>query len=282
MVFTLRKHPKLNLRTQPFGRRIAVYCVNREVQTQRRCHMTRNQIEYFKLLETRRNNRAVEALTRARDLANYRLGSGTLAENTRHNKAAESQQYAVLGEQQRHNRAQEAQTTASLDETSRHNKALETVSALDAATRRLGLREDSRHNVAVETEQARANKAREQETQRANLASESIRRAANAITSNLGYANVAESARRNTLQYALGQDQLSEQQRSNVTREVEAERHNRSTETEAQRSNVTREIEQTRSNLASESLRGDEVAVKGLDSIGRNVTSFFRSVIPLF
>lgn len=87
--------------------------------------MTKNQIEYLKVLESQRANRATEELTASRDKTNRELGLGTLAENTRHNQATEAQQYAVLGESKRHNLASEALGQATLSEQQRHSMATE-------------------------------------------------------------------------------------------------------------------------------------------------------------
>lgn len=65
--------------------------------------MTRNQIDYLKLLETQRNNKAIERLTEARDQVNRDLGFATLGETTRHNYATEQHNRSVLDETIRHN-----------------------------------------------------------------------------------------------------------------------------------------------------------------------------------
>lgn len=79
--------------------------------------MTHNQIEYWKLRETQRSNRvnegetkrhniAGEAETNRSNIAHEVISAGTLAENTRHNKASENENF-------RHNAATENETTRS-------------------------------------------------------------------------------------------------------------------------------------------------------------------------
>lgn len=102
--------------------------------------MTRNQIDYAKLLESKRAAQAQETLTRRRDEAAMRLGIDQLAETSRHNLAGERI------------------SKGTLDETSRSNMAKE--------------RETYRANVAKETETNRSNLARESETGRHNIATE--------------------------------------------------------------------------------------------------------------
>lgn len=59
--------------------------------------MTRNQIEYWDLLEKRRSNQMNEALTQRRDEANITQKKRELSETKRHNKVVEGQAYADLG-----------------------------------------------------------------------------------------------------------------------------------------------------------------------------------------
>lgn len=107
--------------------------------------MTRNQIEYNKLLEQQRANRAQEEIRRSRDAADIQLGHAQLEEVGRHNVATEQLQLS------------------SLDETSTHNRETERISLL-------GQQEQQRHNIATESltgrslsEQQRSNQAREQQ-----------------------------------------------------------------------------------------------------------------------
>lgn len=119
--------------------------------------MTHNQIEYWKLQETKRNNLATEQETRRHNvvgegetnrsnIAKEVISAGTLAENTRHNRASESETY-------RHNAAAENETT-------RSNRAREA--------------ETWRSNLAREIENFRSNKARERENYRSNREKERL------------------------------------------------------------------------------------------------------------
>lgn len=105
--------------------------------------MTKNQIEYQKLLETRRANRAGEIITQARDMAARDAKIVELSEASRHNKALEGLQGRSLDETARHNLAGERVQQGQLSESIRHNKAGE---QLGSDT----LSETTRHNLGVE------------------------------------------------------------------------------------------------------------------------------------
>lgn len=134
--------------------------------------MTKNQIEYAKLQETKRYNslaieetmranRAQEELTQWRDLNTIALRAAELGETNRHNVAGETElnrhQLAVEGETHRHNLQDESIRRASvgaqyaqvqlgyaqLDEAMRHNRAGEEV-------QRMTVDETVRHNMATE------------------------------------------------------------------------------------------------------------------------------------
>lgn len=142
--------------------------------------MTKNQIEYMKVLESQRANRATEALTASRDKTNRELGLGTLAETSRHNKATEQQQYAVLGESKRHNVATEALGQATLSE-------------------------QQRHAIATETEQHRANVAKE------GLTAQQI---------NLGQSQLAETKRHNKVGEATSIADTTVKSAATVSKEI--------------------------------------------------------------
>lgn len=120
--------------------------------------MTRNQIEYQRLLETKRANLAQEALTSARDAVNAEVSRGTLAESKRHNVAYEA-------EVSRHNIATESETV-------RHNVAVENQAREELGIKQATLDETKRHNVAGEGLTA----AQLEESKRHNIAQESIGR----------------------------------------------------------------------------------------------------------
>lgn len=210
--------------------------------------MTKNQIEYAKLLETERANRATENLTQWRDqqtvahnarvlqetgrhnLATEALGSSQLEEAKRSNLERERQNLMLLSEQQRHNVAVEL-------ETNRANVARETE---DVRYHTLSLDETHRSNVAREQETHRTNVANEgikrdtlSEQQRANLASEDIRRVSNAISAaqvnELGRANRAreiETNRTNVAHELLQSGINRETRRHNTAEERLSSRRN--------------------------------------------------------
>lgn len=188
--------------------------------------MTTNQVEYAKLVETRRNN-----------IATANLRSQELEESKRSNLERESYNRAVLGETERSNKARES-------ETFRHNREAELLgwNQLDELVRSNEARENETHraNVARESEtarhnqttevqmwdqlaeQARANEARELETERHNRATEELSWA----NLDLGQGQLEETRRHNVEseelgkgQLALGQAQLRETQRHNQATE---------------------------------------------------------------
>lgn len=227
--------------------------------------MTRVQIEYAKLQEERRKNKAAEALTQMRDTHAATARYMEIGETGRHNLATERQAGQVLGETTRHNVAMEG-------ETGRHNRAEEAVhqsqaesasrqataslqqaaaSASQADTARRRQEEEVRHNLVYESQQDRAltetersHRVQEAETERSHKASEGI--AAQQIS--LGYSQLAESSRHNKAQEGLQQQQITESVRHNMSQETidltranwdkvvkreqlhETERHNRSQE----------------------------------------------------
>lgn len=117
--------------------------------------MTRNQIEYWKLQESKRSNAANERETARHNVATEGITQTHYersdAESERHNRATEGIDISRLAEQSRHNRVTESQTDRQLDiserqttETERHNRAGETISIAQ-------LGETSRHNRASES-----------------------------------------------------------------------------------------------------------------------------------
>lgn len=199
--------------------------------------MTQNQLEYNKLLETKRNNFEIERLTRARDRANYELGSRTASENERHNRATEQLSVNTLAETKRHNIATENYQVLSLNEQQRHNKVTEA--------------ETERSNRVREQETRRSNLAREAETARANRASESLQ---------LRSINNMREYQQSSLK--LQASQQAETQRSNLAREQETARANKAQEALA----AQRNTEQSRANQAQESIRrqSNEVQIRHL------------------
>lgn len=170
--------------------------------------MTKNQIEYNKLLETGRANRAQEALTHARDEAARQAKVIELGETSRHNQALEGIQLQTLGETRRHNQAQESIGFGQLSETRRHNTAQERESQrhnlqTESATI-IDLTEKSRHNLATEQaeltkqqETARHNKAVEGETMRHNIVGEGVDAGRLALDTVTREQQIAETKRHN-------------------------------------------------------------------------------------
>lgn len=119
--------------------------------------MTQNQIDYAKLLETRRSNRAQEGLTSARDQRAYEVNFFNAQENQRANLEKEKHNRAVLDETSRANRAKEVQAARELAENTRYHSM------------NVGL------GYSQLAETSRANKEREAETHRSNVADETER-----------------------------------------------------------------------------------------------------------
>lgn len=154
--------------------------------------MTKNQIEYGKLLESKRANLAQEDLTRRRDTATREAKLIELSEAGRHNLAQERFQQGSLDEQSRHNTALEGLQSREVDlknrtltETQRANRAKEALQnqqnveakRSNLAKEQLGriqATETHRSNLAKENETNRSNLAKEKETSRHNLVSEGI------------------------------------------------------------------------------------------------------------
>lgn len=155
--------------------------------------MTRNQIEYAKLLESKRANAANEALTLARDQAAKDLGFKQLSELRRHQVATEAISLDSNAENKRKNAADEAIRRMQLEETQRSNVARESLEGGKLA-------ETRRSNQASE----QLTSDRNVETARSNAAMEAIA---------IGQA-ATQAAR------------LVEDVRQHLAREAETKRHN--------------------------------------------------------
>jgi hypothetical protein len=157
--------------------------------------MTKNQIEYAKLLETRRSNIRQEQLTGERDKASRELGRAQLIEAGRHNLAQEGISSVSLDETSRHNVAMENVSVGQLAESTRHNRAGEGISWAQA-------QEQARHNVAnegLERQAVGVSLLQAEEAQRSNLANEAIRRAQNRETRRSNMANERIKYEQNTI-----------------------------------------------------------------------------------
>lgn len=256
--------------------------------------MTRNQIEYAKLNETARANRAQEQLTAQRDAATRRLGFDTLAETSRHNQQVELQARDNLAEQYRNNVAQLAELQRShmsnegialsnydranreLSETIRSHQASEQIALDRIALERAGLAESQRHNLANEdinlfgTQSSRY---------AAELSSSSHVSAAGIAAAASQYASdnalLAHQLQSDTQRYGIdvsAQSQrvsVAEQNRSNLAREAETRRANlareslqRAQQQETGRHNVATEMFNERSRVSDVSLRQQQLAIQ--------------------
>lgn len=249
--------------------------------------MTKNQIEYLKLLESQRSNKAQESLTAKRDATTRELGFGNLAETTRHNLQSEAHNRAVLdetsrhnvvveNETQRHNVSQEqlgrdqllelnrhntvteGHTAQQILESARHNQATESIERDKAATQRYqadtqrySALETSRHNLAVEDETSRHNVTSERETERSNRAKESETSRHNKAQESIGYGQISLGYSELRSLDSYRSSQISQWHRE----ESEKERHNRSVEGETRRSNIAEELERSQHNRALEELQ---------------------------
>lgn len=206
--------------------------------------MTKNQIEYQKLLETMRANRATEDITKSRDEASRRLGLDTLQETARHNQQVELQARDNLAEQYRNNVAQ-------LQELQRSHLASEGLTQQRIGVEKGQLAELGRHNTVTEEEMARHNIAQEYLGQY----SSDVNRIASEIAaqSHVTSAGIAASAS----QYASDNALLAQQLR------LDLEKYgidvNRSTQlsqlSESRRAAVARQAEVNRSNKVQETLQ---------------------------
>lgn len=281
MVFTLKHSKDLRSRT-------AMRCIRWFFSRMKGGHMTKNQIEFAKLQEQQRANRAQEALTGRRDTLTAQLGLNTLEETKRANRERERQNTVVLGETQRHNLRLESLQAIGLDETSRHNKAQEQVSLQvaneTARSNRARERETSRANKAQELEANRSNRVREAETARANRAREAEDVRAHNLNYDigrqnvaLGYGNLWESQRRTDLQIEQNYAELAERQRHQRAVEQETKRSNRQNEA----LNKRKQIEAERHNKKSENIDIANTVIRGADVVTDAGTDVAKLIIPL-
>lgn len=209
--------------------------------------MTRNQIDYNRLLEERRSNRAKEELAASQN-----------AEVVRHNYETERQNLISLDEMGRSNRARESETQRTnlaqealkgreIDERIRSNLRSEALRSAELAERTRRNDADILHNANLLQEQIRSNKAKE------SLSSQEI------------------NIKRNTLSETIRANQARENEnvRSNVAREQENFRSNTAKELETARSNRAREEETARHNKVEEVNTGLRNATYAADVAGR-------------
>lgn len=176
--------------------------------------MTRNQVSYAQLLETKRANLINEELIRARDAVNAEV-SRRQARSAERNATV---QEILAGETQRHNMQYET-------ETSRHNQAVELENVQHNRNTEL---EVQRHNMTVE-DQARIQLGINQ------FQAESGRISAGAaVQQSQAAIQQSEAALQNAATSALNAQtqrlSLEENQRANLAREAETNRTNRANE----------------------------------------------------
>lgn len=203
--------------------------------------MTANQINFAKLQEDIRHNRATEGEQARHNVEDERIRSDTnavsretLAETVRHNvqtEAINAEHYGRMDtETSRSNLAREFEThrtnVAQETERERSNRASEQISISE-------LEETARHNKATEKETKRHNKAEEKigTTQAKAATSQAATAAKNADTR---YYEYLVNKYHSELQVAnwsasilISQRELDELERHNQVMEVETERHNR-------------------------------------------------------
>lgn len=233
--------------------------------------MTKNQIEYNKLLESRRSNLANEQLTEKRDRLAHEVNIGNL-------------------------RRQERYDSASLDEQSRAHRVTEGIEAAKAGIQAQLASETARSNRAKEEqnfisylETLRSNSAREYETNRSNVASEGLRASDIASAIALGTQRNEETHRSNVASETIKKSQLqqdknlaiasnrikAEQNRLSAQRLDQEARNASRTQSiaasnlqlgynqlmEKHRSSVVSENETQRHNRASESIQNQNVLI---------------------
>lgn len=220
--------------------------------------MTKNQIEYLKVQEARRANRANENLTYDRDLASRQLGLDTLRETARHNQQVELNARDNLAEQHRHNVAQ-------LAEQQRAHLASEGLTSQQMDVERTKAQETQRHNEVTEGETQRHNVQNEYLT---GYSSDISRLAAElGASSRVSAAGISAAAS----QYASDQALLAKQMQSQIDKYgIDTSRGLRTAElSETRRANFARQAEINRANRADESIRSGSL----LESFRHNLIS---------
>lgn len=228
--------------------------------------MTKNQIEYNKLLETKRANRANERLTEQRDIAARDLGLNTLQENARHNRQVELTAVDNLAEQQRANLAKERELQRS------HLASEGIANAQLSETVRSHLRSEELNQAGLE-ETKRRNVANEDLTLRSIEAG--LSQAATSAAAHTAAAGISAAAS----QYASDQALLGHQIQSDTQHYVtDVNAGLRSREIREQtRSNLAREAEQKRSNVVNEALKSGSLMETVRNNLVQNSLSAQRN-----
>lgn len=192
--------------------------------------MTRNQLTLQANLEQARSNRANEAEAQRHNLASEseisRHNVATEVETNRHNLETEKWQMMTLEETKRYNTNSLALTLQGLNETARSNIQKE-----KQAEQKLQI---DQFNAQTERQKAEVSKYAAQQTARigalnaqtarlqAFTARDSVTQNAlnNLMQNKLGYANLAETARQNDLNYAIQVQRNDEARRHNIFSEL--------------------------------------------------------------
>lgn len=218
--------------------------------------MTKNQIEYQKLQETMRANRANESITSTRDQATRRLGLDTLQETARHNQQVELQARDNLAETYRNNLAQ-------LQELQRSHLASEGIAREQTLNQRYLEAETQRHNVASEQEVARHNKIQEDLSLYSSDISELAARLS--AESHVNAAGISAAAS----QYASDISLLAKQLQVDLDKYgIDTNKELRTNELrESRRAAIARQNEINRSNRVNEGLQSGSL----LESVRKNL-----------
>lgn len=187
--------------------------------------MTKLQVEWYKVNETERANRANEEILRQRLAQEKKIAADQLAETSRHNYAAEQVSFFTAREGARHNQAVEGLQSQQLSEAQRHNLANEGIAQHEADTKRAQYFETTRHNAEVE-QQGRTDVATRQAAQKAQQLywERMAHNAAQEIS--LGFSQLQEAQRHNR-ETELLQSRQAATQAASVN---ETGRHNREQE----------------------------------------------------
>lgn len=224
--------------------------------------MTRNQIAFQELQETRRANAAREQELARRNSADIRHQDEQRMEQQRHNVASEQVASGTLHESVRHNTANEGIASGTLLETGRHNVATEEqariANARDANIRVRQAAEAERHNRKVEDEAVRHNLAAE--------GNESMRIVTDRQNAQTRRDELAETVRHNNRE-----ENLTGQRDSNryVTDKLQADAAWTNAQQQAQRNDIERRRIAINAYL--------QLGGKAIDLVPRIVSGFFNS-----
>lgn len=259
--------------------------------------MTKNQIEYAKLWETRRANQRAELLkereqeltrtiedrrlreTQRSNLAREGLTAAATAETIRSNQAREGYNLLNLGEITRHNQSVEGYNAQQLAETARANKAREGLQVQQLNLDSAKLDEVKRHNVTSEQMQDYYNRASISEAVRSHKANEALGYAQN----QLGYAQLSALNSYRDSELVLKADKQAEEARHNLAAETESHRHNIYAERAQTRANTlrSREIDIRRQEADTHATRSKFQNAESVVGMVREGTQVARQIIPI-